>query len=123
MVTHEAPRVEVPKPHTFSGKRDANELDNFFWHMECYFEAISLRDEAIEVHTDALNFTIGGFLMQDRHLIVFESCKLNDMERRYMVQEKEMTAIIYYLRTWRHYLIRSHFIVKTSNVATSNFQT
>ncbi|RVW13292.1 hypothetical protein CK203_103430 [Vitis vinifera] len=25
----EAPRVEVPKPHTFSGKRDAKELDNF----------------------------------------------------------------------------------------------
>ena len=115
--------MEVPKPHTFSGKRDANELDNFLWNMERYFEAILLRDEAIEVHTDASNFTIGGFLMQDRHLIVFESCKLNDMERRYMVQEKEMTAIIYYLRTWRHYLIRSHFIVKTSNVATSNFQT
>ena len=29
MATHEAPRVEVPKPHTFSGKRDAKELDNF----------------------------------------------------------------------------------------------
>ncbi|RVW64249.1 hypothetical protein CK203_046332 [Vitis vinifera] len=34
MATHEAPRVEVPKPHTFSGKRDAKELDNFLWHMD-----------------------------------------------------------------------------------------
>ena len=34
MATHEAPRVEVPKQHTFSGKRDAKELDNFLWHME-----------------------------------------------------------------------------------------
>ena len=34
MATHEAPRVEVPKPHTFSSKRDAKELDNFLWHME-----------------------------------------------------------------------------------------
>ncbi|RVW98490.1 hypothetical protein CK203_026801 [Vitis vinifera] len=42
MATHEAPRVEVPKPHTFSGKRDAKELDNFLWHMERYFEAIAL---------------------------------------------------------------------------------
>ncbi|RVW73948.1 hypothetical protein CK203_053159 [Vitis vinifera] len=42
----EAPRVEVPKPHTFNGKRDAKELDNFLWHMECYFEAIALMDEA-----------------------------------------------------------------------------
>ncbi|KAL6330543.1 hypothetical protein AAG906_040474 [Vitis piasezkii] len=46
MATHEAPRVEVPKPHAFGGKRDANELDNFLWHMERYFEAIALTDEA-----------------------------------------------------------------------------
>ncbi|RVW72674.1 hypothetical protein CK203_056555 [Vitis vinifera] len=46
MATHEAPRVEVPKPHTFSGKRDAKELDNFLWNMERYFEAIALTDEA-----------------------------------------------------------------------------
>ncbi|KAL6344202.1 hypothetical protein AAG906_035427 [Vitis piasezkii] len=42
MATHEALRVEVPKPHTFNGKRDAKELDNFLWHMELYFEAITL---------------------------------------------------------------------------------
>ena len=29
MATQEASRVEVPKPHRFSGKRDAKELDNF----------------------------------------------------------------------------------------------
>ena len=46
MATYEAPRVEVPKPHTFSGKRDAKELDNFLWHMEHYFEAIALIGEA-----------------------------------------------------------------------------
>ncbi|RVW81819.1 Retrovirus-related Pol polyprotein from transposon 17.6 [Vitis vinifera] len=46
MATHEAPRVEVPKPQTFSGKRDAKELDNFLWHMELYLEAIALTDEA-----------------------------------------------------------------------------
>ena len=34
MATHEAPRVEVPKPHTYNGKRDAKELDNFLWHVE-----------------------------------------------------------------------------------------
>ena len=28
MATHEAPRVEVPKPHTFSGKHDAYST----WH-------------------------------------------------------------------------------------------
>lgn len=34
-----------------------------------------------------------------------------------------MTAIIHCLRTWRHYLLGSKFVVKIDNVATSYFQT
>ncbi|CAA0808187.1 Uncharacterized mitochondrial protein AtMg00860 [Striga hermonthica] len=51
-----------------------------------------------EVHTDASDFAIGGVLMQERHPIAFESRKLNDTERHYTVQEKEMTAILHCLR-------------------------
>lgn len=59
--------------------------------------------------------------MQEGHP---ESRKLNDTERRYTVQEKEMTMakkVVHCLRTWRHYLLGSKFIVKTDNVATSYF--
>ena len=59
--------------------------------------------------------------MQERHPIAFESCKLNDIDRRYKVQEKEMPTIVHCLRTWRHYFLGSHFIVKTNDVATSYF--
>lgn len=38
------------------------------------------------------------------------------------MQEKEMTAIIHCLCTWRHYLLGSKFVVKMNNVATSYFQ-
>ncbi|KAL6323003.1 hypothetical protein AAG906_023620 [Vitis piasezkii] len=55
MATHEASRVEVPKPHRFSGKRDAKELDNFLWHMERY-QAIALTDEAAKVRTATSTF-------------------------------------------------------------------
>ena len=57
MPIHEAPRMEVPKPHTFSIKRDAKELDNLLWHMERYFEAIALTDEATKVKTATLYLT------------------------------------------------------------------
>ncbi|RVW19374.1 hypothetical protein CK203_117734 [Vitis vinifera] len=57
MATQGASRVEVPKPQGFSGKRDARELDNFLWHMERYFEAIALTDEAAEVRTATLYLT------------------------------------------------------------------
>ncbi|KAL0304658.1 UNVERIFIED_CONTAM: hypothetical protein Sangu_3071300 [Sesamum angustifolium] len=55
------------------------------------------------------DFSIGGVLMQESHP---ESRKLNDTERRYTVQEKEMTAVVHCLRTWRHYLLGSKFIVR-----------
>ncbi|PKI60465.1 hypothetical protein CRG98_019119 [Punica granatum] len=35
----------------------------------------------------------------------------------------EMTAVVHCLRTWRHYLLGSKFVVRTDNIATSYFQT
>ncbi|CAL1370495.1 unnamed protein product [Linum trigynum] len=61
--------------------------------------------------------------MQDGHPIAFESRKLSETERRYTIQEKEMTVVVHCLRTWRHYLLGSKFVVKTDNVATSYFLT
>ena len=55
--------------------------------------------KVFEVHTDASDLAIGRVLMQDRHSIAFESRKLNDTERRYTVQEKEMTVIVHCLCT------------------------
>ncbi|KAJ4972425.1 hypothetical protein NE237_005524 [Protea cynaroides] len=77
--------------------------------------------KTFEVHTDASDFAIGGVLMQKGHSIAYESRKLNETERRYTVHDKEMTAVIHCLRTWRHYLLGSRFIVKTDNIATSYF--
>ena len=56
-------------------------------------------EKVLEVHTDASDLSIGGVLMQGGHPIAFESRKLNDTERGYRVQEKEMTAIVHCLRT------------------------
>ena len=72
MATHEAPRVEVPKPHTFSGQRDAKELDNFLWHMERYFEAITLTDEAMKVRIATLYLTDNATLWWRRRFLEIE---------------------------------------------------
>ena len=55
--------------------------------------------KVFEIQTDASDIAIGGIIMQDRHLIIFESRKLNDMDRHYTVQEKEMIAIVHCLLT------------------------
>ncbi|XP_039056283.1 uncharacterized protein LOC120199174 [Hibiscus syriacus] len=74
-----------------------------------------------EVFIDASDISIGGVLMQEGHPVAYESRKLNETERRYTVHEKEMTSVVHYLRTWRHYLLGSKFVVFTDNVANSYF--
>ncbi|RVW90702.1 hypothetical protein CK203_046406 [Vitis vinifera] len=75
----EAPRVEVPKPHTFNDKRDAKELDNFLWHMERYFEAITLTDEDIKVYTATIYLTNNATLWWHWRFadIENETCTIN----------------------------------------------
>ncbi|KAL0286412.1 UNVERIFIED_CONTAM: putative mitochondrial protein [Sesamum angustifolium] len=73
------------------------------------------------VETDASDFALGGVLMQDGHPVAFESRKLKDVERRYLVHEKERLAVVHCLRLWRHYLLGSPIVVKTDNTAVSHF--
>jgi len=57
------------------------------------FEALK---KTYEVHTDVSDVTIVGVLMQKGHPVAYESRKLNDTERRYIIQEKEMTTVVHY---------------------------
>ncbi|KAK3012628.1 hypothetical protein RJ639_009898 [Escallonia herrerae] len=68
-----SPRVDVPKPKEFGGKRDAKELDNFIWHMERYFEGASIMDKKAKVRTATLYLTDTATLWWRR--------KHNDIEK------------------------------------------
>ena len=76
---HEAPRVEVPKPEGYDGKRVAKELNNFLLQMERYFEAIGLRDEAVKVRTATLYLTNITTLQWQRRFADMEKglCKID----------------------------------------------
>ena len=119
--------ANIPATKNFTGEWSARCEDAFQALKKAIMEepvlALSDHTKPFEVQTDALDFAIGGVLMQDGHPVAFESRKLNDTERRYTVQEKEMTAVVHCLRTWRHYLLGSKFVVLTDNIATSYFLT
>lgn len=53
--------------------------------MEEPFFALPDHIKRYEVHIDASNFAIGGVLMEKGHPIAYESRKLNDMEKWYIV--------------------------------------
>ena len=71
---------------------------------------------------DASNKAIGSVLMQEGHLVAFESQKLNDAEKKYSAHEKEMTAVVHCLQTWQVYLLGPKFLVITNNVANTFFK-
>ena len=107
------------------------------WDAECQAAFQKLKDEItsepvlrlpdlelpFEVHMDASDKALGGVLVQEGHPVAFESQKLNAVEQRYNAHEKEMTAVIHSLETWKHYLMETRFIVVTDNVANTFFKT
>ncbi|CAL1360791.1 unnamed protein product [Linum trigynum] len=46
--------MEIPRPKSFQGSRNARELENFLWSLEQYFEASGIRDENTKVKTAPL---------------------------------------------------------------------
>ncbi|KAL0393404.1 UNVERIFIED_CONTAM: Transposon Tf2-11 polyprotein [Sesamum latifolium] len=84
---------------------------------------LALPDMTKPFVVETSDFALGGVLMQDGHPVAFESRKLKDVERRYLVHEKELLAVVHCLRLWRHYLLGSPFMVKTDNTAVSHFMT
>ena len=52
---------------------------------------------------------VGAVLIQDGHPVAYESKKLNRAQQNYSTYERELFAIIYALRKWRHYLYGAQF--------------
>ena len=49
-----APKVDVPRPKSFHGSRNARELDNFIWSLEQYFDAMGIEEDAKKIKTAPL---------------------------------------------------------------------
>lgn len=65
------------------------------------------------VETNASAKGLGAVLMQDKHPIAFISKALSIRQQSLSVYEKELLAILLAVKTWHHYLIMKHFIIKT----------
>ena len=71
------------------------------------------------VDTDASNVALGAVLQQrqgsDLRVIAYASRVLDPAERNYCTTRKELLGIIFGLRTFRHYLLATKFLLRTDH--------
>ena len=60
-------------------------------------------------------------LVQEKHLVAYESRKMNEAEQKCSAHEKEMIVVVYCLLAWRVYLLGPKFVLLTNNVANTFF--
>jgi hypothetical protein len=73
-------------------------------------------NEIFVVCTDTCKEGLGGFLMQNGHVIGYESRKLKEHERNYATHDLELVDIVQALRMWRHYIMGKKFELRTDNI-------
>ncbi|WMV07362.1 hypothetical protein MTR67_000747 [Solanum verrucosum] len=50
-------KVEAPNPHMFKGVRDAQEVENFLWHLENYFKCSQLNSDKNKINTIVMHLS------------------------------------------------------------------
>ncbi|KII67984.1 Retrovirus-related Pol polyprotein from transposon 17.6 [Thelohanellus kitauei] len=75
--------------------------------------------QPLHLHTDALGHSLGLQLSQminnSECLIAFASRKLKPAEMNYSTTDREMLALVWATKTFRHYLLGRHFVIHSDH--------
>nr|GFA02021.1 putative reverse transcriptase domain-containing protein [Tanacetum cinerariifolium] len=84
-------------------------------HLSAPILALPEGSEDFIVYCDASNKGLGAVLMQREKVISYASCQLKIHEENYTTQDLELGAVVFTLKTWRHYLYRTKCTVFTDH--------
>jgi hypothetical protein len=73
-------------------------------------------NESFVVCTYACKEGLGGVLMQNGHVIGYESRNIKEHERNYATHDLELASIVHALRMWRHYIMGKKFELRTYHI-------
>lgn len=71
--------------------------------------------------TDTSQYGLGVVLMQDKHSIAYYSTTLGKRASNKPIYEKELTAIVFAVLKWKHYLLWRQLIEKTDQRSMKHF--
>jgi hypothetical protein len=106
---------KIAKPITDLLKKDKK----FLWTPQCdaSFELLKKKltttpvlippdtSKPFEIFCDASLQGLGAVLMQERQVVAYASRQLRPHELNYPTHDLELAAVVYALKTWRHYLL------------------
>jgi len=73
------------------------------------------------IDTDACDVSIGAVISQVQdgveRAIAYGSRTLSKTEKNYCVTDRELLAVVYFIRYYRHYLLGRHFVLRTDHQA------
>ena len=113
----------------------AKSIERFQWSSECHRAFRSLKEKLVTapvlafprsdakfiVDCDASDYGLGAVISQEQdgseRVIAYASRVLDNRERRYSTTKKEMLAMVYAIRHFRHYLYGRPFTVRTDHNA------
>ena len=106
------PRTSLQKKgKQFEWTKNCEESFNKLKHLLTTAPILNIVDpfKYFVICTDACNEGLSGVLLQDNHVVAYESIKLKYHENIYATHDLELTAIIHTLKMWRHYLFGNCF--------------
>jgi hypothetical protein len=71
--------------------------------------------KSFDVYCDASKLGLGSVLMQDGKVIAYLSRQLHLHELNYPTHDLELAAVVYALKTWRHYLMGNRCEIYTDH--------
>ncbi|GJZ47276.1 putative reverse transcriptase domain-containing protein [Tanacetum coccineum] len=109
--------VAVHQNHKYKWGKEQEEAFQTLKDNLCNARILSLLDASKEflVYSDLSNQGFGCVLMQRGKVIAYASRLQKSHEKNYTTHDLELGAVVFALKTWRHYLYRTKSVINTEH--------